>query len=208
MKEARIFCLAWAMALHALADPVAPCRNYNGELAVMVHVDQAMRSRWDWAALSEARAGNVPRFVEQTMLVDRRNTERFKRLVRSCGWPDRAAHGQSAVDDAWLIAQHADHDRKFQRAFLAEVQRQVKSGGGSPVQLAYLSDRLDVADGRPQKFGTQLTQKSACEFDFSPLDDREKVEARRKDLKWPPLDEYKKLVHETSLPPECKASAK
>lgn len=86
------------------------------------------------------------------------------------------------------------------------MQRQVKSGGGSPVQVAYLSDRLDVADGRPQKFGTQLTQKSGCDFDFAPLDDREKVEARRKDLKWPPLDEYKQLVHETSLPPGCAAS--
>ncbi len=205
MKQALLLSMALSLAFGASAATLAPCSEYASELSTMVSVDQAIRSRWDWKALSEAKGGAVPRFIDQTKLVDLRNTERFKYLARVCGWPDRNKHGQSAVDDSWLIAQHADHDRKFQRTFLAEVQRQVKSAGGSSVQFAYLSDRLDVADGHPQKYGTQLVQKNACEFEFAPLDDRELVEARRRDLKWPPLEEYKKLVHENALPPECNA---
>lgn len=190
----------------AAAPSTAPCMEYASQLAVMVSTDHAMRSRWDMQQLFAIQGNDPPKILAQTALVDQENTRRLKRLVRSCGWPQRQRDGQSAVDDVWLIVQHADHDRPFQRAFLAEVQRRLKVGEGSPVQMAYLSDRLDVADQKPQQYGTQLVQNGPCQFEFSALDDRSLVEQRRKALGWPSLDEYRKLVHENLVAPDCQSA--
>jgi hypothetical protein len=183
------------------AEPA--CKDYARELAAMVSVDAAMRSRWDLASMHAAPPGAMPRVVEQTQIVDRNNTRRLKSLVRRCGWPESKRDGRSAVDDVWLIVQHADHDRGFQRRFLQEVERRLARGEGSATQMAYLSDRLDAADKRPQRFGTQLEQTGRCNFEFALLDDRTAVEARRKALGWPGLDEYKRLVHQNLLPADC-----
>ena len=109
MRRALVLLALLAGSFPSVAADVPFCATYAGQLAVMVNVDQAMRGRWDWKVLSEVKNGPAPRFVQQTSLVDRVNTERFKQLVRVCGWPDAKEHGQAAVDDSWLIAQHADH---------------------------------------------------------------------------------------------------
>jgi hypothetical protein len=186
---------------------VEPCRGFAPELATMVSVDAAIRGRADLSQLAGKTAATAPRWLGQMELVDHANTARLKVLILACGWPDAAVHGRRAVDDVWLIVQHADHDREFQRAFLAHVQHEVDAGRGSAVQLAYLSDRLDTADHRPQRWGTQLEQKGPCTFDFFPLDDRAQVEARRRALGWPTLDDYRRLVYETALPASCRHEA-
>ena len=40
-----------------------------------------------------------------------------------------------------------------------------------------------------------------CAFDFQPIDDRAKVEGRRKAMGMPPLGDYRKIVLETSTCP-------
>jgi hypothetical protein len=200
--------LVVALTPLAGAAQAAPsvCAGFADELAVMVSADQALRARWDFSALPAGAGSNaeLPRIVQQTALVDRTNTTRLKSLVRACGWPKRSVHGEQAVQNAWLLAQHADHDRRFQRMVLSLLEAGVKAGEVPPDNLAYLADRLAVAQGKPQPYGTQLTQTGPCTFDFSPLDSRERVEARRKGIGLPALDDYRKLVNETSLPPSCK----
>jgi hypothetical protein len=186
----------------------AACRGFAAELKTMVAVDGAIRARWDMSQLAGKTAATAPAFVAQTDVVDRGNTARLKERVLACGWPAADVHGAGAADDVWLIVQHADHDRAFQRAFLAHVQREVDAGRGSVTQLAYLSDRLDAADGRPQRWGTQLKQVGPCTFDFFPLDDRGQVEARRHALGWPSLAEYHQLVLDMTLPASCREGAK
>lgn len=50
--------------------------------------------------------------------VDRRNTERLREVVSQIGWPTISKVGKEASQDAWLLAQHADHDPAFQRQCL------------------------------------------------------------------------------------------
>jgi hypothetical protein len=182
------------------------CAGYAAELAVMVSADQALRARRDFSALPAGAGSNaeLPRIVQQTALVDSANTTRLKSLVRACGWPKRSVHGEQAVQNAWLLAQHADHDRRFQRMVLSLLEAGVKAGEVPPENLAYLADRLAVAEGKPQPYGTQLTQTGPCTFDFSPLDSRERVEGRRKGIGLPALDDYRKLFEGMALTPECK----
>jgi hypothetical protein len=201
---------AAALTLMTSAAPISMaaagvCASYAADLAVMTSVDQALRARWDFSA-PPADAGSpaeLPRIVQQTELVDRTNTTRLKALVRACGWPRRSVHGEQAVQNAWLLAQHADHDRRFQRLVLSLLETGVTAGEVPPENLAYLADRLAVADGKPQRWGTQLTQTGPCGFDFSPLDNRARVEERRKAIGLPPLEDYRQLVNDTAARPGC-----
>ena len=44
----------------------------------------------------------------------RKNSARLQELVHLYGWLSVSLVGVEASDSAWLIVQHADHDREFQ----------------------------------------------------------------------------------------------
>lgn len=204
MKYLQLLAASLTVVVSAHAEGTRPeCAAFATDLAAMVRADQALRSRWEMGA--QAYGAEPPRIVQQTQVIDRQNTENLKRLIKVCGWPKRSVHGAGAVNDAWLLAQHADHDRKFQRSVLVHLQSAVAAGEAPGGQLAYLADRVAVGDGKPQLYGTQLDSKGPCQMDFLPLDDRAKVEERRRAVGLPPLEEYKRLVQENVLPPSCSA---
>jgi len=58
----------------------------------------------------------------------------------------------------WLLAQHADHDLQFQLRCL-ELMKTLPSGDVSLQNIAYLEDRVRVAQGRPQLYGTQFIRE-------------------------------------------------
>lgn len=110
---------------------------------------------------------------------------------------------ERATGAAWLLAQHSEPEA--QRGFLTFLEIAVKAGEASPSDLAYLTDRIASRDGRPQLYGTQLIQKTPCEFEFEPLDDRVKVNARRKAIRMPSLDDYEKMFREYLSTKDCPA---
>jgi len=176
----------------------AACDNYPQELATRVSADQALRDRLDFSRIDSP---DQKKLMQQMGVVDRANTARLKVLFASCGFPDRDQHGEQAQGDAWLLVQHADHDVAFQKHVLSLLET-MAAQRGEPLRpsFAYLADRVAVAEGRPQLYGTQLMApaEQPCNFDFDPMDDREKVEARRAALGLPPLAIYKEIVLENS----------
>lgn len=176
----------------------AACDNYPQELAVRASADRAIRTRLDFSRMKDP---GQKKLLQQMRIVDRANTARLKVLFEHCGFPDKDQHGETAPGDAWLMVQHADHDVAFQKQALALIEgmaAQRKEPLGK--SYAYLSDRIAVAERRPQAYGTQLMApvEQPCHFEFNPMDDREKVEERRAALGLPPLDIYKEIVLENS----------
>lgn len=162
----------------------------------MVRVDQALREHasYDSIPLGKVKESQVPKIFQQMAIVDRVNTVRLEKLVQACGWPRNSVHGQQATGDAWMLVQHAEPEA--QRRLLPLVEAAVKAGEASPSHLAYLSDRVATHEGRPQLYGTQFDQKSRCEFELKPLDDRTKVNERRKLAGMPSLEEYERMFRE------------
>lgn len=186
--------LAACLSCSAPAQAAGPCSAYAADLAVMASADQALRHRIDFADIDNPAQKKL---ASHLRLVDHSNTARLKAWIARCGWPSRDEHGEKAAGDAWLLAQHADHDLAFQKQALALVERDAaRSGKGVDQLFALLSDRVAVAEKRPQRYGTQLAYRSRdrCDLDFHPMDDRQQVEARRAQLKLPPLEEYKQIV--------------
>jgi hypothetical protein len=80
-----------------------------------------------------------------------RHTRRMKQIVQRRGWPTHSSVGEEAAAAAWLLVQHADHDRAFQRRVLALMEPLLAVGEVKVSHYAYLWDRTHD----PQRYGTQ-----------------------------------------------------
>jgi hypothetical protein len=137
----------------------------------------------------KAVQARAPDAFKRVRDVDRDNTERMKDILGRHGWPGKSLVGAGGAQAAWLLAQHADHDRRFQRRCLVLLREAVKKGEATGAQLAYLTDRLRVADKRRQVYGTQMVVV-AGKPQPAPIEDEANVDRRRKEVGLPPLAEY------------------
>ena len=108
------------------------------------------------AALGRGARSFVRRVDPKTALegrrIDAQNTDRLRQILAEHGWPGQSLVGEQGAHDAWLIAQHADDDPAFQRQALELLAEAVAHGEAKPRDLAYLTDRLRVNEGREQVF--------------------------------------------------------
>lgn len=142
-----------------------------------------------WMGMRDQLARSLPdRLLPWTGLafVDRSHTERMRAIVATHGWPRRSQVGPLAAQAAWLLVQHADHDRTFQQACLRLLQEAVAVGEAEPGHLAYLTDRVRVGAGLPQVYGTQMHNGS----EPWPIEMPEGVDERRAVVGLEPLADY------------------
>jgi hypothetical protein len=131
--------------------------------------------------------------------IDKRNTAWLKEVVDRHGWPGKALVGSDGAQRAWLLVQHADRDRDFQKRCLPLLAEAVKKGDASPEHLAYLTDRVRVADKEKQVYGTQFHEVDG-KMEPYPIEDEANVDKRRKEVGLQPLAEYRKLLEQMYKP--------
>ena len=166
--------------------------------------DQLYRHAWSggeqvWGELSPGANGRVmSRLMRATCLTDRDNTAWLKADVEANGWFTIPATGAEASSAAWLMAQHADRDRDFQRHVLALMEPLVATGEVSRANYAYLWDRIAVSEKRPQRYGTQGRCTAPGKWEPDEIEDRTRVEALREEARIGSLVEY-----EAHMQPHC-----
>lgn len=165
----------------------APLRR---ELLALVVEDQAARAAMikDWSDPAAKAA------VEA---IDRRSTARLKEVVARHGWPSFALVGEDGAHAAWLLVQHADLDPAFQKECLAKMQPLVERAQASGIDYAYLTDRVAVAERRPQRYGTQFDERR----EPRPIEDEANVDARRAALGMPSMAAYRAMMLKMYGPP-------
>ena len=161
------------------------------ELARMAEEDQRVRmgvSAPDAAALAAPDA-----WWRKTMAMNRvgvANTDRLREIVDEHGWPGRSLVGEEGAEHAWLLAQHASSQLDFQRRVLDLLTAAVAAGEAAPRQLAYLTDRVRMLEGREQVYGTQFIRGEDGQPAPYPIEDPDHVEQRRAAVGLESLREY------------------
>jgi len=119
---------------------------------------------------------------------DEENVAWFKQVVAKHGWPSSSLVGKEGAFDAWLLVQHADADPKFQRQCL-DLMTKLPDGEVQKDNLALLTDRVLLAEGKKQIYGTQLdiTDGKVVPQD---LEDPDNVDKRRAEVGLEPLAKY------------------
>ena len=103
-------------------------------------------------------------------VVDQKNLTRMKQIVSDFGWPTISLVGKKASHMAWLLVQHADEDLKFQKHCLNLMKEAIKKKEVMLPDIAYLTDRVLVNQGKLQIYGTQF---------YKPIKDWQNLNARR-----------------------------
>lgn len=126
---------------------------------------------------------------EECRLVDADNTSFMKAVIAEHGWPGHDLVRERAAISAWLMVQHADQDPDFQRVALEQLKSAVAAGQARPADLAYLIDRIRVAEGRAQTYGTQYGPSGP-----RPIEDPARLDERRAQVGLGPHAEYDRKV--------------
>lgn len=154
------------------------------ELRIMAEEDQAMRRR------------GMKNPDEWDITTDHKNTKRLKEIIDQIGWPTISKVGKEASNNAWLLAQHADHDLDFQKKCLI-LMKQASKHDVAPHDIAYLQDRIAVAEGKAQTYGTQFYRHATGELVPRPIANKETLDEIRSIMELEPFDQYQKRLRKS-----------
>jgi len=164
-------------------------RALEAELAKMAAEDQRLRKPPPGSKVEFVRRVDLKTRME-AQRIDVANTDRLREIVSQYGWPGRSLVGEKGAHHAWLIAQHADRQLDFQREALELLADAVGRGDAAQRDLAYLTDRVRMNEGREQVYGTQIAEVKDGNGVPWPVEDPSNLDARRAAVGLPPFEEY------------------
>lgn len=115
--------------------------------------------------------------------IDTTNTRDLKQLMKIYGWFKISEFGEQTSENAWLLIQHADLDRVFQKEVLNILEKLYPLGEASAKNYAFLYDRVTwYGDNASQRYATQGRCVAPGDWQPWPTEDFANVEARRKSM--------------------------
>jgi uncharacterized protein DUF6624 len=159
------------------------------ELLAMMTADQEARERLIKSDFKDESA------LAAVTALDARHTSRLRQIIDAHGWPSTSLVGGDGAHAAWLLVQHADADPAFQRRCL-DLMAKLPRTEVSAKDVAYLTDRVLLAEAKPQRFGTQFEKNAAGKWVPKRLEDPEHVDARRREVGLEPLADYARRMSE------------
>jgi hypothetical protein len=153
----------------------------RAELLAMLaeHRDAASVARTD-PALTDARRAIAQRHADRIWSI----------LDDYEVWPGRRLVGVDGEQAAWIIVQESIDDPGLQRRSLELLEVAVDSGDADPQHYALLLDRVRMADGLPQLYGSQFVVGRTGDLEPWPFDDLAAVERRRRKIGLPPFADH------------------
>jgi hypothetical protein len=135
------------------------------------------------------------------------NAKILEQLIDSIGYPTVDKVGSEANEAAWILIQHAISLPQFMKRCAGLLRIAVDENKADIKNLAYLTDRIAVFEGKPQLYGTQFDWDKNGELNPSPVDDRTKVNERRKSIGLNTLEEQTQILRmqakiENQCPPK------
>jgi tetratricopeptide (TPR) repeat protein len=163
------------------------------ELNQRMQEDQIARRKIEPLMKNGQGMAMEPKLVREIERIDTENTAWLKDVVDKHGWPGKSLVGEQSAQAAWLLVQHADRDPAFQRRCLDLIVAAHKKGETTGQQVAYLTDRVLLKEGKKQLYGTQFSTING-ELKPQPIEDEANVDVRRKEMGLGTLADYAKSM--------------
>lgn len=146
-------------------------------------------------ALAEAQqAGDAQRIEEAARdmeKVDASHRVEVATWLQGRGFPRASEVGLEGVGAFWLLLQHDPEQLAGQ---MPALRAAVAAGELPRSDFALSVDRVDMMQGRPQRFGSQLQQDASGKLVLHPLVYSERVDAWRAEMDLEPLATYLKRL--------------
>jgi hypothetical protein len=190
------------LRVEALSGAGAPAARTAAEirerLVRLGRIDASLRAPWAGGGFTD---------TELQARLDRLTSTGaawLRGVVAEHGWPGRSLVGAEAATAASVLLQHHTGDLAFQRECLALVEAAAECGDMLRRDVAYLTDSLRRAEGRPQLYGTKFERAANGELRPCPIEDEDRVDERRTAVGLGPLADYAALLARKYSAPEKK----
>ncbi len=178
----------WAK-YEAKNGPVARPELARALLRMRMH-DQAYYYHLEVAEQKLGRQSPVTRALwDLKSRINEDNKQRLLAILAEDGWPKRSEVGGSAAGAAFLVIQHAD--LATQKKYIGMLKEACEAGEARWSGYALMYDRIEMREGRPQLYGSQVRQNPETEaLEPHPILEPEKVNERRAEMGMEPLEDY------------------
>lgn len=158
------------------------------ELLTLYKEDQSLREAF-------IEGDRDPEIGKKICKLDASHTVRLKEILNQVGWPGYQLVGENGSNAMWLLVQHTP-DREFQKNALEHLQKAVDDGDASPLNLAYLMDRVLMYEGKKQIYGTQWDNITTKNVVLYPTEDFQTINERRLSVGLNTIEESRQvLIH-------------
>ena len=166
-----------------VAQAAAP-RSLHDQLLTMLQQDQTARG------LAGAQASTTgPAVASNLAEIDAVLTKQLKDIVAQHGWPTIALVGPDASKAATLLLGHTT-DLAWRKSLMPQLTTLADRREIDPAQLAIVIDKQLVAEGRPQRYGTQFKMVDG-QMAMISVEDPGGLDTLRARALLPPMDAYK-----------------
>ncbi len=122
---------------------------------------------------------------------DSMNLVAVEKILDEKGWLGADIVGETGTTTLFLVIQHADIETQIK--YLPMLREAVKKGNAKASHLALMEDRVLVAQGEKQIYGSQLEMDFITrKYVLSPMIDPDNVDKRRAEVGLKPIVEYLK----------------
>lgn len=168
--------------------------NLNNELiAVLDNVHQLdqkyreelqeLKKQYGW------ESKEVQDLWEKIHVKDSLNLIKVEKIIADNGWLGIDIVGEQGNVTLFLVIQHADTETQVK--YLPILREAVKDGKAKASNLALMEDRVLLAQGEKQIYGSQLeSDYKTNEYIVSPMIDPDNVDKRRAEVGLKPIAEY------------------
>ncbi|WP_139165681.1 DUF6624 domain-containing protein [Chromobacterium amazonense] len=197
MKMMRGLLLAAAVCCPLAAWAGCDWPRINEEFHQILDRDQTGRKTLEQLEAEAMKMGlqadpaRVAAIWEKQNRDDAANRRWLDELVARCGWPQTPNVEKPVLDVAWFVLQHADQEPiEYRLKYLPYLRQSVARGDLAAKRLAMYEDRVQLQQGKPQRYGSQAMQVDGGVSLLLPVEDPERLDERRKAIGLQPICEY------------------
>jgi hypothetical protein len=133
--------------------------------------------------------------------INKQNVKDLEELVNKKGWPKISNVGENAASAAYLIIQHSTIE--LQKKYISEIKKLCEENEAKWSNYAYMYDRIQMNENKPQKYGSQLRyNEEKKSYELYKLEDESKVDEWRKEVGLGNLAGYLAQFGINYLPPK------
>lgn len=180
-RNSILFVVALLISFCSYADETYSKPELRDKLLQMMAADQEARKEGDW---------------DKVQKLDHEHSEFLSDLLRESNWPRISEVGPDGAKAAWLLAQHADHNRDLQKAVLQALTKYLPEGEANAQDVALLYDRIAVAEGRSQRYGTQGRCVEDEGWQPNEIENPQELDLLREEKGLPPFESYSERMQQ------------
>ncbi len=172
-----------AFQIHAQTDVKLPA--VAKQIDLMIEHDQSVAKRHIDLMNQNIKsdAPEMKNLMDEWKTVGDADKILLKTLFKENGFLGYSEVGEQSSHNFLQMVQRMDSDSIFQQEVLVVMKKQIEKINANPIEFAYLTDRVNLNQGKPQVYGTQLKiNAKGTSYEPKMVIDPESINKRRAEI--------------------------